>query len=130
MNLRNGQTRKHTTRQNKRDGNAQKQPELRIAGVFWEVLVGVLERVDDAAKRHWQCRHHGRKGVEEADEGEASGAQRRAIGCARASGAHDHDYERGYRRQALACREMKMVSEEKGARRTDQRTKLWWVRSK
>lgn len=112
MDSRNGQTCKHASSQNKRDSNAQKQPELRVVGILGKVLVGVLEHVDDAAKRHGQRRYHGRKGVKEADEGEASSAQRRAIG-ARTSGAHDHGH--GYKTQALACREMKMDSEERGS---------------
>jgi hypothetical protein len=89
MYSRNGQTRKHTTGQNKCDSNTQVEPELRVAGVLGEILVGVLECLHHITKRHGQRAHDGREGVEEAEEGESSNAQRRAIGgSARRRGAH------------------------------------------
>jgi hypothetical protein len=89
--LRNRQTRKDTTSQNKRDGDAQEQPELRVVGRLGELAVGVLlERLCHAPERHGQRGNDGREGVEEADEDESSCSQRRAIARAGTSGTHGH----------------------------------------
>ena len=100
MYSRNGQTRKHTTGQNKRDSNTQVKPELRVAGVLGEILVGVLESLHDIAKRHGQRGHDGREGVEEAEEGESSNAHWR----------QREKERRSWPGQAPECGKMKKVS--------------------
>ena len=87
MYSRNGQTRKHTTGQDKRDGDTQEKPALSIV-VRWDLLPSGLE--GRVAKGHGQRGHHGREGVEEADEGEASSPHRAIGGCAWTRSAHGH----------------------------------------
>jgi hypothetical protein len=86
--LRNGQARKDTTSQHKRNGNAQIEDQTGI--LLRELFLG--ERVDDAAKGQGNSLDNGRKGVEEADQQHVdacNAGRREAIGGAgaRTSGA-------------------------------------------
>lgn len=61
FNVRDGQTREDTTGQNQRDSNTQKQPELRVIGIFGEVIVGLPQSAESGAKWHGKRGDHWRE---------------------------------------------------------------------